>query len=151
MNCYSYAGDDVIEINVLLLLCTWSEKWGYGINYRLDFLPLELKASESFKMVATSPTDTALYLNPQPHCCMNLKCCTTNYMYNRSVYFRKGKVKDHTDSYVYTYLWKVLWILEIYSQHLCYPHGENILAVIYSILVWEQLCWQNLFTCQVTA
>jgi len=29
MNCYSYcAGDNVIEMNVLLCVFRWSEKWG---------------------------------------------------------------------------------------------------------------------------
>jgi len=33
MNCYFYyAGDNVIEMNVLLRVFRWSEKWGWGIN-----------------------------------------------------------------------------------------------------------------------
>jgi len=48
-------------------------------------------------MLAALPSDTALHLNPQPHCWMNLKYCMTSYMYNRSVYLGKGQVKCSTD------------------------------------------------------
>ena len=76
---------------------------------------------------------------------MNLKCCMTSFVYNRSVYLGKGQVKCSTDNDDYIYPWKALWIWGRYSQHSCYANGE----LSYCILVWEQQCWQNLFTCQI--
>lgn len=97
-------------------------------------------------MRAALPNDTAFHLNSQPHCWVNLKCCMTSYVYSRHVYLGKGRVKCSTDNDDYTYPRNVLWMWGKIQSALCYADGENIMAVIYCILVWEQQCWQNLFT-----
>lgn len=75
---------------------------------------------------------TALHLNPQPHSCMNLKCCMTSYVYNGSVYLGKGRVKCSTDNDDYTYLWKMLWIWGRQSALvLCWWREHNGCHILY--------------------